>query len=232
MSDVIYTDPTGAEHEARLIVNNDQDGTARLEFTQEIPGHTTHRLMRYLEAEVPQAAVRWAPTMGAASRAGITCETIGQWMNLARRAERDGDLSTAGRCAAEALRVHEQWGHVPGHYRDDRPYAASEGTLERARALVAAAAEARADEEGALEELIGEEFTCHNQPYGTFTILVDTVGYYGGRPHITGTVVRGTETARLFQHSSTRDITGERHTVYGVRCYEILSRVATRASCG
>lgn len=70
-------------------------------------------------------------------------------------------------------------------------------------------------------------FTHHNQPYGTvtFEVEVDVVlqppeerkvgNEYlyrraeAGWRHLEGTVIKGSVTNRLFQHTSTRDLAGE-----------------------
>lgn len=51
-------------------------------------------------------------TRRAATLAGFTKESFGQWMNLARLAERRGDLSRAAYCARRALAVREQFPHL------------------------------------------------------------------------------------------------------------------------
>jgi hypothetical protein len=64
-------------------------------------------------------------------------------------------------------------------------------------------------------------FTHHNQPYGTVTFTVESVDpvqpngeeYMRNRAkagwvRLTGTVVTGSETSRIYQHTSTRDLAG------------------------
>jgi hypothetical protein len=75
---------------------------------------------------------------------------------------------------------------------------------------------------------IGDLFTDHVQPYGSRTIRIERIvqrdpinppSYMeqGAWYELHGTVTEGKETSRLFQHTSTRDIAGRFHTVYGVR---------------
>jgi len=68
--------------------------------------------------------------MRQATRAGITQESIGEWMNLARRFERLGNLVEAAICARKAIDIHEVWGSRFASY------AMAEGTLERAQDIV------------------------------------------------------------------------------------------------
>lgn len=75
-------------------------------------------------------------------------------------------------------------------------------------------------------------FTCYYQPYGPFTIEVDEIEidgspypYYGcmGPEMIrtlSGRVIEGSETSRLFTASNTKSIAGQRRTVYGVKPWE------------
>ena len=72
--------------------------------------------------------------MGQATRAGVTKESIGQWMNLAWRCDARGKHADAARYARKAIEIHETWG------RRHATYTMAEGTLERA-ALLAAKAE-------------------------------------------------------------------------------------------
>jgi hypothetical protein len=71
--------------------------------------------------------------MRQATRAGVTKESIGEWMNLAARWERLGKHADAAACARKAIEIHETWGRLHA------TYAMSEGTLERARAIAAQA---------------------------------------------------------------------------------------------
>jgi len=66
----------------------------------------------------------------AATLAGVTCETFGQNMNVAIRADRIGSRILAREAAQAALDIHARWGHL-------EPYAASAATLDRAREIVA-----------------------------------------------------------------------------------------------
>ena len=60
------------------------------------------------------------------------------------------------------------------------------------------------------------------QPYTHGAILGDlSYGDFNGHPTLTGTVIEGTETSRLFTASSTKGIVGRRITVYGIKDYEI-----------
>ena len=69
--------------------------------------------------------------MRQATRSGLTQESIGEWMNLARRFERLGNFVEAATCARKAIDIHETWGsRFPA-------YAMAEGTLERAQDIVA-----------------------------------------------------------------------------------------------
>lgn len=69
--------------------------------------------------------------MREASRAGVSRESVGEWMAFARRYERLGRHGDAAECAARAIAIHETWG------ARHASYAMSEGTLATARALVA-----------------------------------------------------------------------------------------------
>ena len=67
--------------------------------------------------------------MREATRAGVTKETVGEWMNLAVRYERLGNHAEAAACARKAIEIHETWGARHG------AYAMATGTLERAALL-------------------------------------------------------------------------------------------------
>ena len=67
--------------------------------------------------------------MGEATRAGVTRESFGQWMNLAIRYQRLGKAQDAADCALRAIAVHEVWG------ARHAVYAVSDATLARARAI-------------------------------------------------------------------------------------------------
>ena len=69
--------------------------------------------------------------MRQATRAGVTQESVGEWMNLAVRYGRLGNLVEAATCARKAIAIHEVWGSRLASY------AMAEGTLERARDIVA-----------------------------------------------------------------------------------------------
>jgi hypothetical protein len=71
--------------------------------------------------------------MGQATRAGVTKESVGEWMNLAARWERLGKHADAAECACKAIEIHEAWGSRHAAYE------MAEGTLERARAIAAKA---------------------------------------------------------------------------------------------
>ena len=92
---------------------------------------------------------------------------------------------------------------------------------------------------------IGDLFTDHVQPYGARTIRVERIdingdpapsyyGAYGPQCIMTlhGTVTEGIEISRLFQHTSRQDITGRRHTVYGVYPRHWAAREKITAVCG
>ena len=84
--------------------------------------------------------------------------------------------------------------------------------------------------------LIGQVFTDHVQPYGTRKMVIESVAI-AGEPMpsyavrfpigpqmtmmLTGTVIEGTERSKLFGARTYRDITGARHTVYGVKWYDL-----------
>ena len=65
-------------------------------------------------------------------------------------------------------------------------------------------------------------FACDFQPYGRF-VLGECEWFVppSGRVAIAGVVVEGSETTRIGACSSTRDISGERRTVYGVTPAEV-----------
>jgi hypothetical protein len=88
-----------------------------------------------------------------------------------------------------------------------------------------------------LASLVGKTFTHRVQPYGTRKFVIETVeafarpdrGYstreYGPFIHfeVSGTVIEGTETSRLFHHTSTRSIAGRRDVAQGVRAWELAT---------
>lgn len=100
--------------------------------------------------------------------------------------------------------------------------------------------------------LLGREFTDHVQPYGSRTILVDSVQVhdavaehgtranvwppYGPHPVLTlsGVVVRGTESSFFcgVRLGEPRDLSGERHTARGVGPRELRSMEQITAICG
>lgn len=63
--------------------------------------------------------------------------------------------------------------------------------------------------------------TVDYQPYGVETLVDLVEGDYNGFPTITGRVSKGSQTSRLFQYASTRDTTGQRRTIYGVKQEEL-----------
>lgn len=69
--------------------------------------------------------------MREATRAGVTRESIGEWMGLAVRWERLGKHVDAAICARRAIEIHETWGSRHA------AYAMAEGTLGRARRIAA-----------------------------------------------------------------------------------------------
>jgi len=69
--------------------------------------------------------------MAEASRAGITKETVGEWLNLARRYERLNNFLEAANCARKAIQIHEVWGSRLNSY------SMNEATLQRAKSIVA-----------------------------------------------------------------------------------------------
>lgn len=71
--------------------------------------------------------------MGQATRAGVTKESIGQWMNLAMRWDGRGKHEDAASCARKAIKIHETWGRLHA------TYTMAEATLERARRIAAQA---------------------------------------------------------------------------------------------
>lgn len=69
------------------------------------------------------------------------------------------------------------------------------------------------------------------QPYGRCVLGSLAWGApYNGRPVLHGVVLSGTETSRLFQFTSTKDITGQRQTVYGVTEEELKSGLIVRVA--
>ncbi len=66
-----------------------------------------------------------------ASQAGVTKESVGEWMNLAVRYQRLGNGAEAASCARRALDIHQTWG------ARHATYAMAPGTVARAQALAA-----------------------------------------------------------------------------------------------
>ena len=64
-------------------------------------------------------------------------------------------------------------------------------------------------------------FRCDMQPYGPYVIEDCRWGEYNGFPTLSGRVVEGSETSRIFQHTSARSITGQPRTIYGVKRREV-----------
>lgn len=83
-----------------------------------------------------------------------------------------------------------------------------------------------------------EKLTFHFQPYGTEVLgelsLRSSADICNGTPRtlygVGGVVLEGSETSRLFQHTSTRSTKGERRVIWGVSAAELargeLVRVA------
>ena len=71
--------------------------------------------------------------MREATRAGVTKESIGEWMSLAVRWERLGKHVDAAICARRSIEIHETWGARHGTYAMDI------GTLKLARRIAAGA---------------------------------------------------------------------------------------------
>jgi hypothetical protein len=74
-----------------------------------------------------------------------------------------------------------------------------------------------------------ETFVFEMQPYGVETLgdlreMTDNAGH----SYITGTVLEGTETARLFQHTTTRSTKGARRWIYGITQRELDAGRAIR----
>lgn len=67
--------------------------------------------------------------MGAATRAGITKESLGQEHNMARRAESAGDDAMEIRCLTKALEIAATWGKLL-----PESYGASPATIVRIEA--------------------------------------------------------------------------------------------------
>lgn len=74
--------------------------------------------------------------------------------------------------------------------------------------------------------------TVDFQPYGRVVLGDLQPGEYNGAMTITGRVISGTETSRLFQYSTTRNIAGETRTVYGVKPGELARGHIVRVACG
>jgi hypothetical protein len=87
-------------------------------------------MVKFSEFDRSPAALE---VMYQATRAGVTKESVGEWMNLAVRWERLGKHADAAACAHKAIEIHEAWGSRHA------TYAMPEGTLERARAIAAQA---------------------------------------------------------------------------------------------
>lgn len=73
-----------------------------------------------------------------------------------------------------------------------------------------------------------KEITVDYQPYGLFTLVdLQQFTYKSATGAecigITGTVKSGKEISRLFQHSLTKDIAGQKREVYGVKQWELDS---------
>ena len=58
-------------------------------------------------------------------------ETVGEWLNLARRYERLNNFLEAANCARKAIQIHEVWGSRLNSY------SMNEATLQRAKSIVA-----------------------------------------------------------------------------------------------
>jgi hypothetical protein len=69
------------------------------------------------------------------------------------------------------------------------------------------------------------------QPYGEVTLGDLKWGEYRGAPTLSGKVIAGTTTSRLFQHASTRSAVGEHRTIYGVKAHEIAAGRCVRIAC-
>jgi len=59
------------------------------------------------------------------------------------------------------------------------------------------------------------------QPYGQLVLGELKWGRYNGAPTLTGVVIDGTETSRLFQHSLTISVVGQSRTIYGIKQHEV-----------
>ena len=73
------------------------------------------------------------------------------------------------------------------------------------------------------------------QPYGKETLGNLTWAQaegYGGKlyPALVGTVLKGSSTSRMFQHTYTAETSGTRRTVYGITEYEIKSGLIIRVA--
>lgn len=76
-----------------------------------------------------------------------------------------------------------------------------------------------------------ETIVYEEQPYGTYTLGELRWGSYNGFPTLTGTVIQGTTTSRLFQHTSTKNAVGEVRTIYGVKAREIAAGRCVSIAC-
>lgn len=66
-------------------------------------------------------------------------------------------------------------------------------------------------------------FTHYNQPYGVIKMRVEQLTHNpSGTYNLVGTVVEGGERSRLLWATSTRDLAGKQHRVYGVTRRELL----------
>lgn len=68
------------------------------------------------------------------------------------------------------------------------------------------------------------------QPYGRVTLANLKLGDYNGHPLVEGTVIKGTETSRLFQHTSTKSVVGQNRVVYGIKQRELDAGKAVRVA--
>lgn len=66
------------------------------------------------------------------------------------------------------------------------------------------------------------------QPYGKETLTDLRWGEYNGFPTLSGTVIEGSQTSRIFQHTHTSSTVGRPRTIYGVKSHEIECGLCVR----
>jgi len=75
---------------------------------------------------------------------------------------------------------------------------------------------------------VPETINFDMQPYGQLVLGELKWGRYNGAPTLTGVVIDGAETSRLFHHSLTRSVVGQSRTIYGIKQHEVEQGNAVR----